>query len=148
MPQQTEIMDHRRDSNPPSTDAIPLCTVLDILHGRDIHAFLAGAFSLIAASLYLSWLGIFTGVGAVIAMPFCPRCGKQLSKHDRFCLECGSAIASSPSSEPQAQCVGPAEPRHRGVSLRRAHPLIKLWLLPLYIVELSLEKLGVKSESD
>lgn len=32
--------------------------------------------------------------------------------------------------------------------LKKAHPLIKLWLLPLYIVELGLEAIGVRTESD
>lgn len=32
--------------------------------------------------------------------------------------------------------------------LKKAHPLIKLWLLPPYIVELALEAVGIELESD
>lgn len=32
--------------------------------------------------------------------------------------------------------------------LKKAHPLIKLWVLPLYIVELVLEAVGIELESD
>jgi hypothetical protein len=34
------------------------------------------------------------------------------------------------------------------VLLKKAHPLIKIWLLPLYLVELLLEGLRIKLESD
>jgi hypothetical protein len=32
--------------------------------------------------------------------------------------------------------------------MKKAHPLIKLWLLPIYIVELGLEAVGVELGSD
>lgn len=32
--------------------------------------------------------------------------------------------------------------------LKKAHPLIKVWLLPLYLVELGLEAVGIELEND
>lgn len=33
-------------------------------------------------------------------MPFCPKCGKSVGENDAFCINCGTALKSQPSTQP------------------------------------------------